>query len=222
MIHLEPPCSGRPTTRALAARGFRAGLGGSLQPADPGRPGPALLLTFGQSPSRGSCRRERLSGHTFLGGGAGHLVQVRGMEEPGSAGPGDAAAAACFPRCAGGRGVSGNRCAIPGSRDAQAHGCGREERADRFAAASASADLHLLLLHVSGQRTPLRGSGLGWQAEGAGNSLGFRAPAPEQPRLSHLGGWERTVSPRLSDWGTTGVQMTPRRLQRGSPGSWPL
>lgn len=149
MIHLKPPSSGRPTTRPSS-------------PPSPGRPGPALLLTLGQRPSRGSCGRERLSGHTFLEVGAGHLIQVRGMEEFGRAGPGGAAAAACFPHRAGGRGVSGYRCEIPGSRDALAHGRGRRaERTDRFAALSASAELRLLLLQVSGQRTPLRGPGLG-------------------------------------------------------------
>ncbi|CAI9157187.1 unnamed protein product [Rangifer tarandus platyrhynchus] len=75
------------------------------------RGGPALLLTLGQRPSRGSRGRERLSGHTFLEVGAGHLIQaVR-------------------------RGVSGYRCGIPGSRDALAHGRGhRAERTDRFTA----------------------------------------------------------------------------------------
>lgn len=96
------------------------------------------------------------------------------------------------------RGVSGYRCGIPGSRDALAHGRGhRAERTDRFTA-----------LGVCGAAPPptpgkrpahsSAGPWAGVQAEGAGSSLGFRALAPEQPRLSHPT-WEAGEERSLPD-----------------------
>ena len=100
---LETPSSGRPTARALAARGFtcrgagegrRAAEGGSLQPAlapRQGRPSKHSLAS-------GSLGAHASTGRCWRGGphGSGHLAQVCGMEEAGPAGP-TGAAAARFP-----------------------------------------------------------------------------------------------------------------------------
>lgn len=186
---LEPPSSGRPTARALAARGFtcrgagegrRAAEGGSLQPprASAGLalgPWAATRRPSNDSLASGSPGAHASTGRCWRGGppGSGHLAQVCGVEEPGPAGP-TGAAAARFPPLRRRAGREGQQEKDPANETQRPLPC----RPGVWWTAPPPAP-GKQLAHTSAGR---------WarvQAEGAGSRLGFQASPPEQPRLTH-------------------------------------